>query len=206
MTTTEQFLNFVYTPADQKHTLKSLGQPAELFELLYKRKFGLGIVAGLDFAEIRKTLVAVANEFEGYRATIELRTEDSEPLPGVTSLNLTRHKVGTAERILHNGHNQYLIILDAVDTPEKLEMAVTYASAGGMVIAPAITSSMGKTMSMVQELGQNIPRYSFAHSFTYIAQQSVTRQATDTGFTNVTLTRVNAVDEKMRNALAVCKP
>lgn len=202
MTTKEQFLNFDYIPAVKKYTLEGLNQPADLFKLLYKRKFGLGIVAGTDLMEIRKTLFAVANAFEGYRFSIELRSEASEPLPGVTSLNVDHYTLG-ADRIMKNGHNDHLIIMDSVDTPEKLEMAVNYASAGGMIIAPVISVSMEKTLDMLCESGRVIAPYSFAHSFTYFAQQNVVVDpSAPHEEAPVVVTQLKAVDVSMRNDLA----
>lgn len=200
MTTKAEYLNFDFTDSDTKHTLKSLNQPKELFDELYRRKFGLGIIAGIDAVEIKKTLFAIANAYEGYRGSMEIRTEESEPLPGVVSLNITKHKTG-AKQVMRRGHNSYLIIMDAVDTPEKLELAARYASAGGLVIAPVISSSLDKTVNMLSEVGQYIAPYSFANSFTYIAQQTLVHDPFTPGEPPLVTTHVEKIDDDMRNAL-----
>lgn len=204
MTTTQKVLDFQHTSATVKHTLKSLNQPADLFNHLYRRKFGLGIVAGTDIVEIRKTLVAIANEFEGYRGSIGFRSPETEPLPGVTELAVT-DMTAEPKRIMKNGLTSWLVIMDAVDTVEKLEFATYYASIGATIIAPVLSSSMDETFAKLREVGQYVSPYSFAHSLTYIAQQDLVegRSLPDGGMNVVT--KVKVIDEAFRNSLVAFK-
>jgi hypothetical protein len=203
MTNKPVYLNLDFSTDETKHTLKSLNQPKELFDELYKRKFGMGIISGTNLIEIRKTLTALSHAWEGYRGSIEIRSAGSEPLPGVASLNMDAQPEGAAQVLRSVSHGN-LIFFDAVVTPEKLVMATRFASVGGMVFAPVISPSVEATVNMLSELGKDIAPYSFANSFTYIAQQTVISDpfADDE---HIVVTEMVKVTEDMRNELVMAR-
>lgn len=201
MTTHQPIMQFDFSTSGEKYTLKGLKQPKELFHTLQKRGFGLGIVSGTDMAEIRKTLEAIAAEYTSYRGkALELRTGDTEPLPGAASMKAKDFFSG-AKRIMRRGHNSYLVVTGELNTPEALEVVTKYTSEGGLVIAPIIASSAKEAFATLCEIGKDTAPFSFANSFTYIAQQTLIEDPFDVAGGIVSSIDITVVDDKMRNDL-----
>lgn len=194
-------MQFDFSTSGEKYTLKGLKQPKELFHALQRRGFGLGIVAGTDMNEIRKTLEAIATEYTPYRGkALELRTGDTEPLPGAASMKAKDFFSG-AKRIMRRGHNSYLVVTGELNTPETLEVVTKYTSEGGLVIAPIIASSAKEAFEILCEFGKDTAPFSFANSFTYIAQQTLIQDPFDAEGGIVSSIDITVVDDKMRNDL-----
>lgn len=200
MTTNQPILQFDFSTSEEKYTLKGLKQPMELFHALHKRP-GLAIISGTDITEIRKTMVAVATAFEPYRSkALELRTEDTEPLPEAASMKAKDFFSGSA-RVMYRGHHSHFIVTGELKTPETLEVVTKYTSEGGMVIAPVIASSTQEAFAILCEIGKDTAPYSFANSFTYVAQQTLIQDPFDSEGGIVSSIDITVVDDTMRNDL-----
>jgi len=185
------------SPAENFSTLADLGLPVELYSLLPAKSRGLALISGVDGTEIHKMMAALAHTFKAEgRSTVFLRMDDGFTLPGIPQICASSQDF--EKMILKRGLN-HVLLLDSVDTKEKLTFAINASMAGRTVIAPVISYDAESAVDCLINLGVN--RFLFADVLRYIAQQTVLEDPFSAEGATIVDTYVAPIDIKWKKLI-----
>lgn len=169
--TSEIFMHLSLNPASNFFTLADVGRPDALCTLMTERGHGLGVISGTDRDEIQKTMAALAQSFveAGWDVT-SLRVGDAEPLPGVTEIH--SNDITSAGRTLARMGFRDVMLMDSLDTKEKLTFAVEAAVVGGLVIAPVMANSASEAIQCLVGNEYGVNEFLVNDALVYVAHQT----------------------------------
>jgi len=158
-------------PAIRADSLKNLGRSEEIYTLLSEESRGLALISGLDAEETRFTLFALAHSFrtEGARV-LSVRFKDQEQIPGIEELYT--NSIAGIKHKLEILIQPDVIVMDSVDTEEKVVFALDHALRGTRVIAPVQAGSTWEAVLRIldAEYGEVSPE-DLADVLVYVAHQ-----------------------------------
>jgi hypothetical protein len=195
---TEKFAHYGPTPPNDFLTLANVGKPEELCTILTKRGHGLGIVSCMDSEETLKTFAAMNRTFEdlGERVT-SLRVGNNEPVPGTTEIH-SNDTTGSVQALMRWGSDR-VIILDSLDTKEKLIAALDASLVGTIVVASVPALSVWGAIDSILSSVPEVNRYLLSEALAYVAHQRVRPDEYCPG--NLVQTDIVVVDEGFKTAI-----
>lgn len=195
--TSNNFASNEPSPAEKYDTLGDLGMPVELCSLLPAKSRGLGLISGADDAEIHKMMAALAHSFKAEgRSTVFLRMADGFTLPGIPEISASSRDF--EKMILERGLN-HVLLLDSIDTKEKLTFAINASMGGRTVIAPVTSYDAESAVDCLINLGVN--RFLLADVLRYIAQQTILEDPFSAESTTIVDTFVAPIDIKWKKLI-----
>jgi len=195
---TEKFAHYGPTPPNDFLTLADVGKPEELCTILKKRGHGLGIVSCMDAGETVKTFTAMVQTFEnmGEKVT-SLRVGETEPIPGVTEIH-SNDVNGSGMALMRWGSDR-VIILDSLDTEEKLNFALNSSLVGTIVVASVPALSVWGAIESILQSVPEVDRYLLSEALAYVAHQRV--KPDEYGPGNLVQTDIVLADEGFKTAI-----
>lgn len=170
--TIEKFAHIGPTPPNDFLTLAEVGKPEELCTILTNRGYGLGIVSCMDSVETLRTLAAMAQTFENIGENVtSLRVGETEPVPGVTEIH-SNDVTGSGMTLMRCGSDR-VIILDSLDTAEKLIFALNASLVGVIVVASVPALSAWGAVESILSSTPEVNRYLLSEALVYVAHQRV---------------------------------
>lgn len=195
---TEKFASIGPTPPNDFNTLADVGKPEELCTILTKRGHGLGIVSCMDAMETVKTFAAMTRTFENLGENVtSLRVGETEPVPGVTEIHSNDVK-GSGMALMRFGSDR-VIILDSLDTEEKLTFALNASLVGTIVVASVPALSAWGSIEAILHSVPEVNRFLLAEALAYVAHQRVKPGADGAG--NSVQTDIVLADEGFKTAI-----